>query len=228
MATKRRKRRATKRRNPSVARRAAAPRAANPRRRRRRRRNPAMSLAARPAARRAVNPSRRRRRRIGRRGNPTAMRIGEIFKDMIYGAGGAVLTRAIAGAVEGFIPGQFASNPLARPIVQVVVSVTAVRYGVKKFMGQKQADIAMLGGLISAGLQLADVYLPNVQGSITNILRAPVLVAPQAALPATAAQALAGMRGGYGDVYDVPLNSPAFRGLSGFGDVEEVPDGIFG
>lgn len=155
------------------------------------------------------------------------MRIGEIFKDMIYGAGGAVLTRAIAGAVEGFIPGQFAGNPLARPIVQVVVSVTAVRYGVKKFMGQKQADIAMLGGLISAGLQLADVYLPNVQGSITNILRAPVLVAPQAALPATTAQALAGYRG-YGDVYDVPLDSPAFRGFAGFGDVEEVPNGIFG
>lgn len=219
VATKRRRTRRAKattkrrRRNPSTV----VARAANPRRRRRRR-NPVTSVVARSAS-RVANPSRRRRRsrkrNPSRRFNPTAMKIGEIFKDMVYGAGGAVATRAISAAVQGFVPAGLASNPISRPILQALVAAFPVRMAAKKFLGQKASDIAMLGGLISAGLEAADVYFPGVQGSLTNILNfAPTPVAPAAQL--------GGFRGGIGDVYDVP--NSVFQGL---GDVEDVTPDAF-
>lgn len=220
MATKRRKRRnhasgtKRRRRNPSTV----VARAANPRRRRRRR-NPATRALATRTATRAVNPSHRRRRRRrnpARRFNPTAMKVGEILKDMIYGAGGAVATRALSAAVVGFVPASLASNPISRPVVQALVAVFPVRIGVKKFLGQRASDIAMLGGLISAGLEAADVYFPGVQNSLTNVFRPSI-----PATTVTPAAALGGYRG-YGDVYDVP-NSV----FAGMGDVEDVPMGIF-
>lgn len=219
MATKRRKR------NKRRANRVLHTSAPNPRRRRRRRNPATRALAMRtrnPATRatRAVNPRRRRRntRRAARRFNPTAMRIGELVKKAIYGAGGAISTRAVAAVAQGLVPAQFASNPLAGPIIQAAAAATLVRWGVKKFMGDAAADLAMLGGLISAGLAAADIYFPNVQGSLVGILRAPISAAPQAVISPAQQAALAG----YGDVYDVPNSQ-----FAGFGDVYDVPDSIF-
>lgn len=142
---------------------------------------------------------------------------------MVYGAGGAMATRILAGVAAGFIPAGFATSPLAPAVTEAAVAATLVRWGGKKFLGPQQGDLMMLGGLISAGLKLADAYLPNLQSSFTNIIRMPVATAAQAALPA--ANAGAGM-GAYRDVYDVP--DSAFAGLRGFGDVEDVPADIFG
>lgn len=142
------------------------------------------------------------------------MAVGTIFKDMVYGAGGAILTRVGATILEGFVPASFASAPYTKAGVQAAVAVIGVRFAGKKFLGPKQGDIMMLGGLISAGLALADAYFPNIQSQLTSVFRAPVVVAP-GAVPAT----------GLGDVYDVPLDSPVFRG---FGDVEDVDINIFG
>ncbi len=153
------------------------------------------------------------------------MRIGQIFKDMVYGALGAIGTRVIAGAAQGLIPGSFATSPLAAPAVQAAAAVIPVRWLGKKFLGNAQGDLMMMGGLISAGLALADAYFPSAQAQLTGILRAPInLIQPQTvAVPAGAADAvLNGMR----DVYDVP--DSVFAGLRGLGDVEDVPMGIFG
>jgi hypothetical protein len=96
-----------------------------------------------------------------------------------------------------------------------------VRWAGSKFLGGPQGDMMMLGGLISAGLSLADRFLPNIQGQLTGIIRAPVAVAPQAAIPegATMTQPQ-GALAGYSDVYDVP-------GFAGFADVEDVNTGAF-
>lgn len=199
---KRRKRRTTTRRRRVHA------RAANPRRRRRhtRRRNPVI------VARSTRRHTRRRRRHHGRRRNPSALRIGQIAKDMIYGAGGAILTRTGTSLVIGFVPGALSSSPFVEPIAQAVVASTAVRWAGKKFLGQSQGDIMMLGGLISAGLSFADKFLPNIQGQLTGILRAPVALAPGAAVPVSGA--------GLGDVYDVNMVDAGFG--SPLSDVEDV------
>lgn len=136
---------------------------------------------------------------------------------MIYGGGGAILTRAISSVAEGLVPGSFATSPLMRPVVQAAVAVIPVRYLGKKFLGgQKQADLMMLGGLISAGLALADAYFPNLQGQLTGIFRAPLSLtaAPQAAIPVGVSSTA-----GFSDVYDVQVLPGSF---GGFGDVEAV------
>lgn len=201
------RRRTTKRRRRAVSR----SRAANPRRRRRhtrrRRHNP--GLVAR-ASRRSVNP-RRRRRRIGRRRNPSAIRIGQLAKDAIYGAGGAILTRAGSQVLTGFVP-QVASlgGSFAEPIIQAAVAATAVRWVGAKFLGKSQGEVMMIGGMISAGLAFADRVLPNLQGQIVGLIPGRQMIAPaaNAAIPASGA--------GMGDVYDVDMQA------AGFGDVEDV------
>lgn len=199
-----------RRRRKTTTRRRRVYRAANPRRRRRhtrrRRRNPV--IVARSVRRR----THRRHRRHGRRRNPSALRIGQIAKDMIYGAGGAILTRTGTALVSGFVPGAFAGSPFIDPVLQAAVASTAVRYFGKKFLGSTQGDIMMLGGLISAGLSLADKFLPNIQGQLTGMLRTPVAVAPGAAVPVQG--------GGLGDVYDVDMQAAGFG--SPLSDVEDV------
>lgn len=131
---------------------------------------------------------------------------------MIYGAGGAILTRTGTSLVQGFVPSALASSPFAGPVLQAVVASTAVRWAGKKFLGQTQGDIMMLGGLISAGLAAADQFLPNIQGQLTGIIRTPV----QVTQPVVAGN-------GMNDVYEVgPGPYP------GFADVEEVQLGEFG
>lgn len=134
---------------------------------------------------------------------------------MIYGAGGAIVTRSVASIAQGFVPSAFAGNPLAGPVVEAAVAVTIVRWGGKKFLGQQQGDIMMLGGLISAGLKLADQYLPNAQGLLTGIVRAPVSVAPGV-----------GAQAALGDVYDVSSQFAALPS-GGLGDVYDVPTDAF-
>ena len=206
---KRRKRR----RSASVGRRVShARKAVNPRRRRRhaRRRNPTVIVArTRRRSRRAAAPATRRRHHR-RRHNPSALRVGQILKDMIYGAGGAILTRAGSSIAIEFVPAALTGNPLASPALQALIAVTVVRWGGKKFLGQQQGDIMMLGGLISAGLDAADKFLPNIQGQISGIVRAPVSVAPNVTQ---------GQLAGYSDVYDV-------QGFDGLSDVYDVPNEI--
>ena len=210
---------ARKRRTTTVRRRRrTTARAANPRRHRRSRRrrsNPSAFVARRRTRRAAAsNPHRRRRRRhhSRRRRNPSALRVGQILKDMIYGAGGAILTRTLTSVAQGFVPGMLAGSPFTGPVLQAVVAAVPVRWAGKKFLGQTQGDIMMLGGLISAGLAAADQFLPNIQGQLTGMInRTPVQVA--------AAPGQIGMS----DVYDVG-SAP----YPGFADVEEVQLGEFG
>lgn len=138
---------------------------------------------------------------------------------MAYGAGGAILTRTGTALISGFVPGAFAGSPFIDPALQAVVAATAVRWGVTKVLGKTQGDIAMLGGLISAGLSLADRFLPNIQGQLTSIVRAPIQTAPQAAIPVQG--------GGLGDVYDVDMAAAGFAGLGGLGDVYDVDQEMF-
>jgi hypothetical protein len=145
------------------------------------------------------------------------MRIGEILKDMIYGAGGAILTRVGSGAVAGFIPASFAGQSYTTPVLQAAIAVVPVHWLGRKFLGQKQADMMMLGGLISAGLAAADAYFPNVQSQLSSIIRFPVTTAQAALLPA----AVPVTGSGLGDVYDVDMIQ------AGFGDVEEIPAGMW-
>lgn len=208
MKTRRRKTTVRRRRSNTRARAAV-----NPRRRRRHRRRHNPVIVARRSRRRAVANPRRRRRHSRRRRNPSALRVGQILKDMIYGAGGAILTRTGASLVSGFVPGAFAGNPLVGPGLQAVIAVTGVRWLGKKFLGQSQGDIMMLGGLISAGLDAADRFLPNIQGQLTGIIRAPV----QIAAPVNGGAIAAGDQA-VGDVYDV----------TSFADVEDVQLSQFG
>lgn len=208
MATRARRRATITRRRKPRARAAAT---TNPRRRRsRRRHNPHVVARRRQRRSVAANP-RRRRRHFSRRRNPSALKVGQILKDMIYGAGGAIVTRTVSSLAQGFVPGAFASNPLVGPGLQALTAVTVVRWAGKKFLGQAQGDIMMLGGLISAGLDAADRFLPNIQGQLTGIIRAPVQVAAPVNVSGAEQAALA-------DVYDVP----------GFADVEDVQLSEFG
>jgi hypothetical protein len=151
---------------------------------------------------------------------------------MIYGAGGAMATRIGAGLVRGFIPGGIMSSPFGEPALQAGVAIFGVRWVVKHFFGQAQADVAMLGGLISAGLKAVDNFVPGLEGQLTGIIRLPVQVAPglspdalnaaQQGAVAGAAQALNGFR----DVEEVP-NNIFGSAFSGFGDVEELDPGFF-
>lgn len=199
------RRKTTRRRRRAVSR----TRAANPRRRRRRstarrRHNPGFVARSR----RTSNP-RRRRRRFGRRRNPSAIRIGQLAKDAIYGAGGAILTRAGTQIATSFVP-QIASlgGSYGEPIIQAAVAATVVRWAGTKFLGKPQGDTMMIGGLISAGLSLADRLLPNLQGQIVGLVPGQLRPAQNAAIPAGGA--------GLGDVYDVDMTA------AGFGDVEDV------
>lgn len=139
---------------------------------------------------------------------------------MVYGAGGAILTRVGSSLVSGFVPGAISQSSFGEPLTQAVIAVTAVRWAGKKFLGQQQGDTMMLGGLISAGLSAADRFLPNIQGQLTGIIRAPVMVAPQAAIPVVGEGQPVAALGGYADVYDVP-------GFAGFADVEDIDTGVF-
>lgn len=208
MATRRRKRR----RSASVGRpRRVSHKAVNPRRRRRRsrRRNPTV-IVARRRSRRAVSAApRRRRRHSRRRSNPSALHVGQILKNILYGTGGAIATRTAASLAQGFVPGAFAGNPLTGPVLQAVLAATLIRWGGGKFLGKSQGDVMMFGGFISAGLEAADKFLPNIQNQITGIVRAPVSVAP-----GVGQAQLAGMN----DVYDVS----SFDGLNDVYDVEQA------
>lgn len=208
MARRRRKASTTRRRK-------VVARATNPRRRRRhaRRRNPVIvARSRRRRSSRAVAAAPRRRRRHARRRNPSALHLGQIFKNIVYGTGGAIVTRSAAAIASGFVPGMFAGNPLTGPALQVLIAATVVRWGGKKFLGQQQGDAMMFGGFISAGLDLADRFLPNVQGQLTGMFRSPVQVAPGVAGPA-------GQLAGYGDVEEVYGFA---GGALGMGDVEDV------
>lgn len=213
----RRKRRTTKRR---AVRRVVA---SNPKRRRhRRRRTTSLARVSNPVRRhrrrRSVALSNPRRRHHRRRHNPSGMGIGKMLKDIIYGTGGAILARTGSGLLIGFVPGGLGSSPLADPILQAALSATAIKWLGRKFLGGAQADIMMLGGFISAGLAAANVLLPNIQGQLTSIIRAPVAVAPVA--PGATAMS---------DVYDVNMVDSGFGGLlNGFGDVEDVDVNMFG
>ncbi len=138
---------------------------------------------------------------------------------MGYGALGAILTRTGASLVSGFVPGMFAGSPFVGPGLQIAVAAIPVRWGVTKVLGKTQGDIAMLGGLISAGLALADQFLPNIQGQLTSIVRAPIQTAPGAAIPVQG--------GGLGDVYDVDMTAAGFGGFNGLGDVYDVDNDMF-
>lgn len=140
--------------------------------------------------------------------------IGALFKNAIYGAGGAIGTRVLTSFAIGFVPGSLAGNSLAEPVLQAAIAATAIRMLGGKFLGKPQGDLMMMGGLISAGLKAVDNFFPNIQGQLTGIIRAPVAVAPAVA-PAQLA--------GYSDVEDVP----GFSGLGAYGDVEDVDTGAF-
>ena len=133
---------------------------------------------------------------------------------MAYGAGGAILTRAGSSLVSGFVPGAFAGSPLIDPVLQAAVATFAVRPLVGRFLGKPQGEIAMLGGLISAGLSLADKYIPGIQNQLTSFVRAPVQIAPSGVTPVTGA--------GMGDVYDVDMQAAGFGALGSLRDVEDV------
>lgn len=189
--------------------------ATNPRRRRhvrRRRRNPVM---ARSITRRASNPRRHRRRHHRRRSNPSMAGVGSILRNAIYGAGGAVLGRVGYSLVSGFVPAGFGSSPFVKPLIKAGLGATVVKWAGTKFFGAAQGQMAALGCYVDAGLDLVNAFLPNAEGQITGIFRAPV----QAALPPGQDTV-----SGFSDVEDVPLGSPAFAGL---GDVEDVPQGFF-
>jgi len=212
MATKRRRRRRTRR---TVA--------ANPRRRRHVRRRRHSTIVARSRRRYAPNP-RHRRRHHRRRSNPSAMKIGEIAKDMIYGAGGAIATRVVFGVVSGFIPVGLASSRLAQPIAKAAIASTIVRWGGTKFLGARQGSIMQLGGLIDAGIDLTNAFLGDVTGQLTTIIRAPVTSMAGALTPGATAGTVAPANV-LADVEDVPIYSSAFGAL---GDVEDIPVGSFG
>jgi len=135
---------------------------------------------------------------------------------MIYGAGGAILTRTGAAVIGGFVPSMFGNSPFIEPVIQAATAATVVRWVGKKFLGQSQGDIMMLGGLISAGLSFADKFLPNIQGQLTSIVRAPIQTAPQAQIPVQGS--------GLGDVYDVDMQAAGFGAL---GDVYDVDNDMF-
>lgn len=208
MAKRKRKAAATGTRRRTTRKRTAT---VNPRRRRHRRRSNPGIVRRRTRRTVAVNP---RRWRHHRRRNPSAAGIGQIFKNMVYGAGGAILTRVGEGLVSGFIPASLAGSSFAKPVVQAIIAVIPVRMAGTKFLGKPQGDIMMLGGLISAGLAAADAFLPNIQGQLTSIVRAPVQIAP------VVPQALAGFR----DVEDVNYQA---EGFGHFADVEDVDTGMF-
>ena len=222
----RRRRKTTRRR-----RRAVAPVAANPRRRRRVRRRRHNPIVARRTRRSVTSNPRRRRHHRRRRSNPSFSGVGSIVRSAIYGAGGAILTRVVAGIGEGFVPAGFAGSKLTRPILQAAAAATVVPWGVGKLMGKPAADLARVGGFISAGLEFFEAYLPGAQSGLSSILRAPIQIAQtipqqlasQGATPDQIAQAgaqLAGLRGPFGDVEDVDMRAA-------FGDVEDIAPGLF-
>ena len=200
---------ARRRRKTTTRRRTRRAVAVNPRRRRRhaRRRNPV--IVARSRRRRSATTHRRHHRR---RRNPSALHVGQILKNILYGTGGAIGTRVIASVASGFVPGSLAGNPLTGAALQALIAATVIRWGGGKFLGKAQGDAMMFGGFISAGLDAADKFFPNVQGQLTgmfgNIVRAPVQVAPTVG-QVTGQQAMGDVYEveGFADVYDVETNA---------------------
>lgn len=213
---------AARRRRSSTRRRVARARAANPRRRRRvrrRRHNPAIVMR-----RRHRTHHRRRRHSIRRRRNPSAMRIGQVLKDALYGTAGAIATRSASALAQGFIPSAFAGFPLAEPLLQAFLAATVVRWAGKKFLGGPQGEIMAIGGYISAGLSAADKLIPGAQSSIVNIFNRPLAPAAQAQLPGAVNAGT-----GLSDVYDVDMQAAGFGNVPfGLGDVYDVQLDQFG
>ena len=208
MATRRRKRRVNRR--PAAA-------ASNPRRRRRSYRRSRNPVVARSVTRRRITSNPRRRRRARRRSsNPSMAGVGSLLKQMIYGAGGAIVTRIGYGVASGFIPAGLGSSRVAKPAIKAAIAAVPVRWAGGKFLGKQQGDLMMLGGLIDAGVDLVNAFLGDVEGQLTTIIRAPVQQLSNGEGVTTVA--------GFADVEDVPIGSAAF---AGFGDVEDVPQGIF-
>lgn len=128
--------------------------------RRRRRRNPGLAALTNPRRRRRYY-SRPHRRRTYRRRNP-GFGLGGVFKTFDLPAagwtmGGMVATRALPGMVANWLP----MLPTAGPMGLLTKAGTVAIMGMlaKKFVGARQAQHMVNGGLALIALDVWDQYI---------------------------------------------------------------------
>jgi len=146
-ARKRRVRRTKARRNPYPL---AGAVLANPRRR----------------SRRSVSVARRRHsRRSGYSRNPRIMGI-ELppISKVLFAGIGFVAPPMIEGMVSGFVPASIQATTIGKYAVRVGV-VAALAYGIRRFIGRDQGNMALIGGGVYIATTAAMEFMPGIFGS---------------------------------------------------------------
>lgn len=147
----------------------ASPRRA-PRRRRKARRNPwpaAGMIAANPRRRRRGRKatSRRIRRRSSYSRNPRILGI-ELppLNKVLFAGVGFIAPPMVEGLIAGFLPAEISSSTLGKYAVRIA-SVLALVFGIKKFIGKQEGDMALIGGGVYVASTAAMEFLPNIFGA---------------------------------------------------------------
>lgn len=168
------KRKSAKRRNPTTATKAAAMRTVNGAKRKRSRRNgtemtaiPRNSTTALAVRNGAKRRTRKRKNGISIMKNGIFGNLTNTLKTVGLGAAGAVGTGIAGRATMSIFGGQISRlgvpNFVAQAAVEGAVAGVAVPFiGKKAGLSEQNTTLLMTGGLIKAGLTLADGFMPDL------------------------------------------------------------------
>lgn len=147
-----------KRRRKSVATRPRR-RRANPTRRRRATR--VVVVTKRRSARRKANPTRRRRSTSGRRRNPAIFGSSHSAVETFKMVGGGLVGVTLAKTLPAMLPAQLVSTPILR-VAMTLAAAYLGQFIAGKVASGKFADAVFFGGLMQAGSQALNTFLPSV------------------------------------------------------------------
>jgi len=142
------------------------------RRKRRARRNPwpvAGAVLANPRRRRSVRRRRThavaRRRRSGYSRNPRLLGL-ELppLNKVLFAGVGFVVPPMLEGVITGFVPASISSSTIGKYAVRVA-AVLGLAFGIRKFIGREEGNMAAIGGGVYVLSHVAAEFLPNLFGS---------------------------------------------------------------
>lgn len=97
--------------------------------------------------------------------NPMGGRIGSLMMDTLVGTIGAIAARGGTDLIQGLVV--LPDNKLARPVVTASLAVFVTGPLSKRLpMLGRRSDLVTIGGLVAAGLEAADAFIPDVAGRL--------------------------------------------------------------
>jgi hypothetical protein len=85
---------------------------------------------------------------------------------VLFAGVGFVVPPMIEGVIAGFVPAEIASNTIGKYAVRVA-AVLALAFGVRKFVGREEGNMAAIGGGVYVLSTAAMEFLPNLFGAST-------------------------------------------------------------